>query len=160
MSVSNKLANIVISIIDISMKRIEEVILFQIEQASKVSKIYSQREFDRLGIGITIEQWILLKIISESTELTQKELAQKSSRDPASITRTLDLLQKKEYITREPVPNNRRSYYICLTKAGEAFINKNMKIVQEQREKSVEGFSKEELEQFSGMLVRVKKNME
>lgn len=64
------------------MKRIEDVILFQIEQASKASKLFSQREFDRLGIEITVEQWILLKIISESEDLTQKELANKSSRDP------------------------------------------------------------------------------
>jgi DNA-binding MarR family transcriptional regulator len=142
------------------MKRIEEVILFQIEQASKASKIYSQRELDKLGIQITVEQWILLKIISESTDLTQKELALKSSRDPASITRTLDILQKKEFITRESVPNNRRSYFICLTKVGEVFIKKNMPIIQGQRRKSVEGFSEKELELFSDMLIRVRKNME
>lgn len=142
------------------MKKIEEVILFQIEQASKVSKIYSQRELDRLGVDITVEQWILLKIISESTNLTQKELALKSSRDPASITRTLDILQKKELISRERVPNNRRSYFICLTNGGEDFIQKHLKIIQQQRQKSVEGFSQKELEQFSKMLIRVRKNME
>ncbi|NOQ74174.1 MAG: MarR family transcriptional regulator [Crocinitomix sp.] len=142
------------------MKRIEEVILFQIEQTSKASKQYSQREFDRLGISITVEQWILLKIISESTDLTQKELALKSSRDPASITRTLDLLQKKEYITREKVPNNRRSYFICLTKKGAKFINEHMGVVSAQREKSVEGFTQEQLIILSNMLTRIRQNME
>lgn len=142
------------------MEKIEDVILFQIEQASKASKQYSQREFDRLGISITVEQWVLLKIISESTDLTQKELALKSSRDPASITRTLDLLQKKEYITREKVPNNRRSYFICLTKSGVQFIDKNMSVVTSQREKSVEGLSKDELKMLSNLLKRIRKNME
>tara|TARA_B110000046_G_C13020761_1_gene411029 strand:+ start:3525 stop:3953 length:429 start_codon:yes stop_codon:yes gene_type:complete len=142
------------------MKKIEEVILFQIEQASKASKHYSQREFDRLGISITVEQWILLKIISESIDLTQKDLAFKSSRDPASITRTLDLLQKKEFVSREKVPNNRRSYYICLTKKGESFIKKHMEVVTAQREKSVEGLDQKELELLSDMLKRVRLNME
>lgn len=142
------------------MKKIEEVILFQIEQASKASKQYSQREFDRLGITITVEQWILLKIISEATDLTQKALALKSSRDPASITRTLDLLQKKEYITREKVPNNRRSYFICLTEKGAKFIDQHMGVVSAQREKSVEGLSQKELNMLSDMLIRIRKNME
>jgi hypothetical protein len=35
---------------------INKVILFQIEQTSKISKIYSQREFDRLKMDITVEQ--------------------------------------------------------------------------------------------------------
>ena len=142
------------------MKRIEEVILFQIEQANKASKQYSQREFDRLGISITVEQWILLKIISESTDLSQKELAIKSSRDPASITRTLDLLQKKDFVTREKVPNNRRSYFICLTEKGAQFIKEHLKLVTAQREKSVEGLSKKEIEVLSDLLTRVRKNME
>ena len=142
------------------MKKIEEIILFQIEQASKASKQYSQREFDRLGISITVEQWILLKIISESTDLTQKGLALKSARDPASITRTLDLLQKKEFITREKVPNNRRSYFICLTKRGAKFIAEHMEVVSAQREKSVQGLTEDQLIVLSNMLTQIRQNME
>ena len=48
---------------------IENIILFQIDKTSKVSKLYSQREFDRLGMGITVEQWILLKFIEENDGL-------------------------------------------------------------------------------------------
>ena len=117
------------------MQKIEEVILFQVEQASKAAKIYSQKEFDRLGIAITVEQWILLKIISESSDLTQKELAVKSSRDPASITRTLDLLEKKEYTRRKEVVESRRSYAIELTNEGKKFVNDTLKIVVKHRKK-------------------------
>ena len=56
------------------MKRIQDVILFQIDQASKAARQHSQREFDKLGIDLTVEQWVLLKIVSESTDLTQKNL--------------------------------------------------------------------------------------
>lgn len=140
-------------------KKIENVILFQIEQASKASKVYSQREFDKLGMGITIDQWVLLKIISESEDLTQKELATKSFRDPASITRTLDLLSKNGFLTREPVPENRRSYHIALTSKGAQFIEKHMPMIQAHRQKSVEGFTKTELGSLSDMLLRIKENM-
>ena len=96
------------------MQRIEDVILFQIDLTSKVSKQYSQRDFEKHKLGITVEQWVILKIVSEHSGISQKELAKKSYRDPASITRTIDLLEKKNYLIRQAIPNNRRKYDIKL----------------------------------------------
>lgn len=138
---------------------LEKLILFQIDKTSKVSKLYSQREFDRLGLDITVDQWILLKIIESSGQLSQKELAEKSLRDPASITRTLDLLEKKGYVERVQVEGNRRQYSVILTKSGQKFIDKHMKMVNEHRELSTKGFTKKELETLSSMLLRIQKNM-
>jgi len=138
---------------------IEEVILFQIERTSKLSKIYSQREFDKLGMNITVEQWILLKIIHENTGLTQKELAEKSLRDPASITRTLDLLNKKGFVERKVVPGNRRQYSICLTKNGKGFISKYMSVITAHRTKSTGGMSEKELKALMQSLKRIQNNM-
>lgn len=139
---------------------LENVILFQIDKTSKVSKSYSQREFDRLGMGITVEQWILLKIIEENDGLTQKELANKSLRDPASITRTLDLLHKKGFIERRPVEGNRRQYSVCLIKEGANFIKKNMAVINNHRAKSIDGITQEELDTLNRLLVKIQQNMQ
>ena len=141
------------------MQKIEDVILFQIDQTSKVSKQYSQREFDKLNMGITVEQWIILKIVSENQDLSQKELAIKSYRDPASITRTVDLLEKKGLLLREAVPNNRRTYNICLTPKGEQFIEKNLKTVETHRELSIKGLSEKDLNTLSKLLLQIRENM-
>jgi DNA-binding MarR family transcriptional regulator len=138
---------------------LESIILFQIDKTSKVSKLYSQREFDRLGMGITVEQWILLKIIEENDGLTQKELADKSLRDPASITRTLDLLNKKSFVERVPVENNRRRYSVCLKKEGRAFIKKYMHVISNHRAKSIEDISKKDLDLLTQLLGKIQKNM-
>lgn len=138
---------------------INKVILFQIDKTSKVAKLYSQREFDKLKLGITTDQWVLLKIIEESSELSQKELAIKSLRDPASITRTLDILEKKSFIIREAMPNNRRQYSIILTQVGKAFVQSNMDLIEEMRAMSTDGFSPEEIEQLHSMLLKIQSNM-
>lgn len=138
---------------------LKDLILFQIDKTSKVSKLYSQREFDKLGLGITVDQWILLKIIEGEKQLSQKELAEKSLRDPASITRTLDLLEKKGYIERVSIEGNRRQYNIILTKAGTKFIAKHMAMVNKHRELSTKGFTKKELETLTSMLLRIQENM-
>jgi MarR family transcriptional regulator, transcriptional regulator for hemolysin len=151
----------VVSIIDISFMqgKLETVLLFVIDQTNKIARQYSQREFDLLGIDINVEQWVLLKEIEEKETLSQNELAKNTSRDPASITRTLDILQKKGLIIREPVPDNRRQYNVKLTKAGSYFVLQNMPLINELRNKSIKGFSKEEVEQLIGMLKKVQNNM-
>jgi DNA-binding MarR family transcriptional regulator len=141
------------------MQKIEDVILFQIDLTSKVSKQYSQKEFNKLKLGITVEQWVILKIVSESTNLSQKELAEKSYRDTASITRTIDLLEKKEFLLREPIPNNRRTYNICLTKKGSQFIEKNIDLIKSHRYRSIKNLTAEELTMLSSLLSRIRENM-
>lgn len=141
------------------MQKTEDVILFQIDLTSKVSKQYSQKEFDRLGLGITVDQWVILKIVSENIGLSQKELATKSVRDPASITRTIDLLEKKGLLVRESIPKNRRAYNISLTKGGEKFVEKNIEMVLAHRKLSIEGISTDELLKLSELLERIRENM-
>ena len=140
-------------------KNIENLVLFQIDKTSKLSKLYSQRAFDKLEVGITVEQWIILKIIAESSSLSQKELADKSLRNPSSITRTLDLLQKKSFIQREQIPDNRRQYNILLTKSGATFVKKYMPIVNQHRDLSIKGFNKKEVQTLKEMLIRIQNNM-
>lgn len=139
--------------------KLETVLLFVIDQTNKIARQYSQREFDLLGIDINVEQWVLLKEIEEKETLSQNELAKNTSRDPASITRTLDVLQKKSLIIREPVPDNRRQYNVRLTKEGSYFVLQNMPLINELRNKSIKGFSKAELEQLIVMLQKVQANL-
>ncbi len=141
------------------MQKIEDVILFQVDLTSKISKHYSQREFDKQQMGITVEQWIILKIVSESSALSQKELADKSYRDPASIARTINLLEKKELVRRKDIPSNKRMYNIALTKQGRAFVQNHLSIVEAHRKKSIDGISEEELAQLGKLLRRIRRNM-
>ena len=142
------------------MKDIERVALFQIDRTSKIAKQYSQRFFDEAGMGITVDQWVLLKIIEEHGEMSQRELAEQAKRDPASITRTVDLLQKKGLVNRDEIPNNRRQYQIVLTSEGQSFVQKHMNMVMSQREQSLKGFSTEEIQSLIEYLHRIQKNME
>lgn len=138
---------------------LSQVVLFQIEQASKQAKLYSQREFDRQGLGITVDQWVLLKIIQEAGSLSQQELAQRSLRDPASITRTLDLLVKRQFVFRQPDPQDRRQFQIGLTKPGYEFVERHMTMVDDHRRRSIAGMSKEEVQTLLTLLKTVQRNM-
>ncbi|PCE66631.1 MarR family winged helix-turn-helix transcriptional regulator [Sediminicola luteus] len=141
------------------MQELEEVILFQIDQTLKVAKKYSQREFDALGLGITVDQWVLLKVIAQYSGLNQRELAQRSQRDPASIKRTLDLLEGKGFIIRQIDAKNKRIHHIVLTQKGKAFEKEHQDMIQRHRRKSIAGFSIAEITQLSQYLKRIRNNM-
>ncbi|MEP4533817.1 MAG: MarR family transcriptional regulator [Cyclobacteriaceae bacterium] len=137
-----------------------QVIPFLIEQISKRGKRYSQREFDERGLGVTIDQWVLLKIVQMKDGISQRELAERSFRDGASITRSLDLLEKKGLIQRNSIPENRRQYSITICKEGVNFIQENMEMIDRHRKQFVDGFSSEEIGQLKGYLNRMMKNLE
>ncbi|WP_190811595.1 MarR family winged helix-turn-helix transcriptional regulator [Flagellimonas sp. S3867] len=141
-----------------NIKDIKDVILFQLDITSKQSKIYSQRIMDDAGMGITVEQWVLLKIVQESKGLSQKEIASKSYRDPASITRTLDILERKGFVIRVRDENDRRQYGIVLTKQGKDFVDEHMALVNDMRRLTVKGFSTEEVQMLVKLLKRIKEN--
>jgi MarR family transcriptional regulator, transcriptional regulator for hemolysin len=141
-------------------KELANTVLFVIDQTTKATKQYAQKEFDLLGIGITVEQWVLLKVIEENNGLSQNELAKATHRDPASITRTLDILVKKNWVLREPIPENRRQYHIRLTQAGADFVVQHMPMVTGLRNTSIKGFSKTEIETLLTLLRKIQKNVE
>lgn len=138
---------------------IANIILFQLDKTSKVVKHYSQREFEKRGMNITVDQWVLLKIIHEKMPISQTELAEFSVRDPASITRTLDILTKKNLTNRERIEGNRRQYNVVLTKSGVEFVEKHFPFVKAQRAKSVNGLTPTDMKELTRMLGVIQGNM-
>lgn len=138
---------------------LEEVVLYLIDQTARISKRYAQRTFDERQMGITVDQWVLLKIIHEHPGLSQKALAEKAIRDGASVTRTLDLLEKKGLLQRKALPDNRRQYAVELSIEGQRFVNRHMDMVQQQRQNSVKGLSKTEITLLKTILLKMQDNM-
>ena len=137
---------------------ITQVILFQIDRTSRLAKLYTQKEFDRLGLGITVDQWVLLKILDEEKMMSQKELANRSSRDAASITRTMDILENKGLVQRGVIEGNRRQYQVSLTDSGVSFVKQNMHLINTHRQKSIDGLSPEEVIALRTTLMKIQDN--
>lgn len=140
-------------------EKLDDVVYFLIEQTDRKAKAHSAQAFLQAGIDITVEQWVLLKLIEQNAEISQNELAEKATKDAASITRMLDILQKKGLVQRLDAPNDRRKYLLALTAQGQALIAQHMNLVLGLRKQGVKGFSKQELEALKGMLLRIQSNL-
>lgn len=135
------------------------VVNFLLEQTVRQMRSYAQRQLDILQTGITVDQWVLLKIIEERKQISQVELAQVAQKDTASITRILDLLQKKGLIQRIDDEYDRRKYMISLTTEGMEFVVHNLPIIDRLRNQIVQGLSQEEILSLKSILAKIRQNL-
>lgn len=137
---------------------LDEVYIFQLDKAFKQFKKYSKDCFVQEGIDLTSDQWVLLKRISEAEGINQRELARVSFREPASVTRTLDILQKKGLVLRKEGKEDRRVYELFLSEEGKVYLEKLLPIAKDIRAKGVEGISEKEVQQLTNLLEKVYEN--
>lgn len=141
--------------------RLEEVYIYLLERTIREIK----REFNRMlkeahpEITITSDQWVILKRISEQDAINQREVAAVTGKDPASITRTLDLLVKKGWVERQAMPDDRRAYLINLTEVGWDLVHKITPLAKETRQLGLKGISQEEYAAFSSVINKIYENV-
>ena len=141
-------------------EKLNDVFFFLIDRMMKRVKEYTLLTFRKHKFPVTKDQWVILKRISEDDGSTQKEIAESTFKDPAALTRILDLLEKKGLVRRVSSAEDRRTYAIKLTVEGSRLVNKMIPIVQEIRAKALEGISNQELETIKSVMKKMHLNFE
>ena len=108
---------------------------------------------------ITTEQWMIMNRLFEESGISQKELAERTLKDQASLTRTLDRMENKGLVKRQISPNDRRSFLIYLTDEGKTVRNQIVPIALECIEEAVKGFTEEEVKTLETLLKRLTSNL-
>jgi DNA-binding MarR family transcriptional regulator len=138
-------------------KPLEDVYFFWLDRAAKAYKNYAHQIFKSINVDLTDDQWMALKRIDEQDEINQKELSKEIYKDPASITRILDNLVKKDLIVRN-MGNDRRTFNLSVTQQGKAIIEKVLPEAAKARAKGLEGISKSESAALISLLKRIQEN--
>jgi MarR family transcriptional regulator, transcriptional regulator for hemolysin len=105
--------------------------------------------------GMTADQCVLLRFLSERDGINQKELADLCASDSTTIGRMLDLLEKKGLIGRRSHLTDRRSRHVFLTPEGRQMQNR-LKRPAAMIGKTIDNALKEEsMEAFLASLERI-----
>ena len=129
-------------------------LLFRTEMTRR-KKLYPV--WNRLGL-IAGQPRVLSQLLIRE-HITQKELADASCIEPATLSRALDRLEDMGYIARNDNPNCRRSFLVSLTEEGRKMAGEVQEVFGKTQEVMVEGFSQEEQETLCRLLERVYKNL-
>ena len=137
----------------------EEVIFSLIEHMMKKVRENILAQFKKHQFPVTRDQWIIIKQLSEMNGTTQKELAAYTLKDPAALTRILDLLEKKGLVQRRSNHKDRRTFKIYLTVEGSRLVNKMTPVVQEIKKMALNGISKKDIAVMENSLKKMHSNL-
>lgn len=106
-------------------------------------------------LGLTAMQWRPLVILRYREINTPAELARLVTVDTGAMTRTLDRLEAKGFLTRQRCLEDRRVVLLALTASGHDVAAKILPAVAATLNSHLEGFSKSEVNQLIGYLQRI-----
>ncbi|HEU5138650.1 MAG TPA: MarR family transcriptional regulator [Bacillales bacterium] len=109
---------------------------------------------------ITPEQWTILRFLGERDGITQKELSEASGKDQPTVTRILNIMDRKGWIRRHSNSGDRRSFLIRLTMEGRILLDELQPVVEETFSAVLDGISSEDLEMLKRVLRQMDANME
>lgn len=111
-------------------------------------------------IGLYRGQPPLLHVLLEQPGLTQAEIAAHMQTAPATVTKSLQRLEKAGFVARRADAADQRVLRVYLTEAGEAVTGAMDTVLTELAEETLAGFEPEEIAQLHGLLTRLRANLD
>jgi DNA-binding MarR family transcriptional regulator len=139
--------------------RIERLPIFLMEQIIRRYRKMATRSLKKMEAGISLDQWILLKQISENNGASQVEIAQSTVKDAPTTTRIIDQLTEKNLVAKQLDPEDRRKYMVFVTDKGKQLIDQLLPQVRTYRMIPLKSFSKEEKADLISLLERMNQNL-
>ncbi len=112
------------------------------------------------GLHISYDQWIVLNELAQQQGLSQIELSMNTKKEPASISRILTLLVKRDLVERVDDKNNKRTKRIYITTTGAEITKKSNVIFNKIAKHGFEGVYDQEINLFVRILNKVESNFD
>ena len=116
-------------------------------------------KFRENGFQISPEEWGMLLNLWQQDGWTPTELADQTIRDRTTVTRLIDGMVKKNLVTREIDPDDRRRSLILLTPHGKSIQQQVVPIAQGLIQQSLEGVSPEDIHHVVRVLRQMTQNI-
>ncbi|WP_138752662.1 MarR family winged helix-turn-helix transcriptional regulator [Paenibacillus sinopodophylli] len=107
---------------------------------------------------VTPEQWSLLMCLDEQDAITHKDLAQRTDKDPANITRLVDQLERKALVKRKANPNDRRSQLLYITENGTICAQALAPIEEKYVQQMLTDITPDEINAFMRFMAKINQN--
>jgi MarR family transcriptional regulator for hemolysin len=128
----------------------------QVVRALAIRVVYDAR-FGALELNLT--QASLLVFLHESGPLRQTQLARRLGQGRAATGSTVDLLERRSLVSREPDPDDRRAWLVTITRAGKQLVAPINEIDREVRGELRLDISRTERQQLANLLLRLQANI-
>ena len=123
---------------------------------NKVSeRINRQIESVTVPLGLNLKQYGLLMLLQNEGSLSQIVVSQRVGLDRTSVMRTVDVLEARGLVRRDPDPTDRRKHSVTLTETGEALLAQSQAEVRQTEHDFAAALSEQEKVQLMSLLGRL-----
>jgi len=133
---------------------------YQLGRTLRVFKNQMASEFREQEIDLTVDQFIILRMLYLNCDLIQQDLANQLQKDKSSIVRQINELLKCQYLVRHTNREDKRKKNLTITKNGMEILNQMTKIALEVSGKLLSGVAEQDLDIFEGVLLKIQQNGE
>lgn len=112
---------------EIKLNHYVDTVIYSIDMIIKNLKTELKHKIDKLNLGITGEQFVVLDTVSYYDNIYPQKLSDILMKDKSNTTRMIQILVDKGLITKEVGKvNNRLVYQLKITKKGKKLVDDNM----------------------------------
>jgi len=140
------------------MEKLNDIVFYHIDKAIKTYRQFAQKQLKSAGVSLTIDQWLVLKTIVDSPGISQRDIAIIVFKDEASVTRIIELLVKKDLLSRNFHATDRRKFELIANKNSKKILKKIQDIVIKNRATALNGIDPAELEIVKSVLLTISAN--
>ncbi|OUL63900.1 MarR family winged helix-turn-helix transcriptional regulator [Flavobacterium sp. AJR] len=133
-------------------------VLYTIEQTIKEYRKICQKNIQKIVDDITVDQCLVLIILNDNATISQIEMAKLIFKDNASVTRIIELMVKKDYLTRETNELDKRKSKLVITEKGQKTIVLLTPVFKLNRNTALDGLSADEIEFLDKILHKIISN--
>ena len=135
-------------------------IMDMLQLTSTYCQLAGQNLFKKtVKLDITSEQFGIIFILYYRDGLYQSQVAKLLKKDRPNITRMVDILEKKGYITRKKDNENKRIIKLFITEAGKKTAQRLEPLREEFYKNMVDGFSDDDIRVLYNLLEKIRNNM-
>lgn len=132
----------------------------QVSTVADLSKRLTFRAIANAGLEITPDQWLILYHLWDADGLSICQLAEKTKKDIANVSRIVDKLQKQDYIVKQKNRNDSRKVLVHVLPKGYSIRASVHRCCGSMLHHVFHDISADEQKLFINILRRMEKNIE
>jgi DNA-binding MarR family transcriptional regulator len=131
---------------------------YRVEKAIKSYRQFAQRQITESGQDITIDQWLILQALNNDPGIPLTEISTALFKDNASVSRIIQLLENRGYITRRDNETDGRRSLFSLTTPGKKTVGDLLPTIEGNRKHALRGIPSSDLASCRRVLDKIASN--